>query len=89
MTLVRYDEVYVVYFKCNFARIVDYPNLLNFCRDVYQLPGVGASIRMDHIKTHYYTSHPSLNTYAIIPRGPGFVAELEKPHDRARFADSE
>ena len=55
MTLVRFDEVYVVYFKTNFGRIVDFPNLLNHCREVYQLPGIASSIHMDHIKTHYFT----------------------------------
>ena len=85
VTLIRWDEVYAVYFKTNFARIVDYPNLLNFCRDVYQLPGLAGAVRMDHIRTGYYSSHPALNTYAIIPRGPDFLAELVKPHDRSRF----
>ena len=55
MTLVRFDEVYVVYFKCNVKRIIDYPNIRNYCRDLYQFPGVGEGISMDHIKTHYFT----------------------------------
>lgn len=54
MTLVRFDEVYVVYFKCNVKRIVDYPNIRNYCRDVYQIPGIASSINMDHIKIHYF-----------------------------------
>ena len=55
MTLVRFDEVYVVYFKCNQRRIADYPHMRNYLRDVYQQPGVGESINMEHIKMHYYT----------------------------------
>jgi putative glutathione S-transferase len=55
MTLIRFDEVYVVYFKCNKRRIIDYPNILHYCRDIYQLNGVSDSIDMDHIKTHYFT----------------------------------
>jgi len=85
MTLVRFDEVYVVYFKCNIRPISSYPNLLNYCRDLYQTPGLGESINMDHIKTHYYTSHPTLNHYAVIPAGPAVVDDLSKPHDRDRF----
>ncbi len=49
------------------------------------MPGMAASIRMDHIKTHYFSSHPIRNAFAIIPRGADTVADLEKPHDRDRF----
>ena len=55
MTLVRFDEVYVVYFKCNVKRMVDYPNIRNYMRDLYQLPGVKESVNMEHIKMHYFT----------------------------------
>ena len=55
MTLVRFDEVYVVYFKCNVKRIIDYPNIRNYCRDLYQFPGVAECISINHIKTHYFT----------------------------------
>lgn len=55
MTLVRYDEVYVVYFKCNSRIIANYPNILNYCRDLYQLRGMANVINMQHIKTHYFT----------------------------------
>ncbi len=55
MTLVRFDEVYVVYFKCNVRRIADYPYMRNYLRDIYQLPGMSECVSMDHIKTHYYT----------------------------------
>merc|ERR1712137_1198225 len=59
MTLVRFDPVYITYFKTNQARIVDYPNLLGFTRDVYSMEPVKKTINMDHIKVHYFSSHPS------------------------------
>lgn len=55
MTLVRFDEVYVVYFKCNVRRIADYPHTQNYLRDLYQTEGVRAAVNMEHIKTHYFT----------------------------------
>lgn len=80
MTLVRFDPVYITYFKTNKKRIVDYPNLLGFVRDVYSMENVKRAINMDHIKTHYFTSHPSLNTYGIIPVYDG--PDLEAPSGR-------
>lgn len=79
-TLVRFDPVYITYFKTNQKRIVDYPNLLGFVRDVYSMETVKKSINMDHIKTHYFTSHPVHNTFGIIPvyNGP----DLDVPHGR-------
>jgi putative glutathione S-transferase len=71
MTLVRFDPVYITYFKTNKKRIVDYPNLLGFVRDVYSIEEVKNTFSMDHIKTHYFTSHPVLNTYGIIPAYDG------------------
>jgi len=82
MTLVRYDEVYVVYFKTNTRRIVDSENILNYCREIYQIPGMKETINMEHIKIHYFTSHPQLNHYAIIPRGNDFLGSLAMPHNR-------
>jgi len=84
VTLVRFDEVYVVYFKTNKSTIREsYPNIFNYVKDIYQLPGVAPSVNMKHIKTHYYTAHPDLNKYAIIPRG--FTVDFMSPHDRDRF----
>jgi len=57
---------------------------LDFCRDMYQLPGMADTINMEHIKTHYFTSHPELNWYAVIPQGSDFLGELGKPHTRHR-----
>lgn len=80
MTLVRFDPVYITYFKTNQKRLVDYPNLLGFVRDVYSKEAIKKSINMDHIKIHYFTSHPIINRFGIIPiyNGP----DLDVPHDR-------
>mmetsp|Transcript_20832 Transcript_20832/g.45646 ORF Transcript_20832/g.45646 Transcript_20832/m.45646 type:complete len:339 (-) Transcript_20832:206-1222(-) len=83
VTLVRFDEVYVVYFKTNRRCLREYPNLFNYTKDVFQQPGVAASVNMAHIKMHYFTSHEKLNTYAVIPRGPG--VDFSSAHDRDRF----
>lgn len=82
-TLVRFDPVYVGHFKCNLRRIADYPNLSNYLRDLFQQPGIAATINMDHIKVHYYTSHESINPTGIVPKGPAL--DYAAPHDRDRF----
>ena len=69
-TLFRFDPVYYVHFKCNQRRIVDYRHLRGFVRRFYQLPGVAATCRLDHIKRHYYGSHRQLNPKQIVPLGP-------------------
>ncbi len=79
-TLVRFDPVYVGHFKCNLKRLVDYPNLWAYTRDLYQQPGIAETVNMLHIKTHYYTSHPNLNPTGVIPMGP--VIDFGAPHDR-------
>ena len=83
-TLLRFDAVYYVHFKCNLRRIVDYANLWNYLKDLYQHPGVQQTCNLDHIKTHYYKSHPNVNPTQIVPKGP--VIDFEAPHDRSRFA---
>ena len=83
-TLVRFDAVYYSHFKCNLRRIVDYPNLSNYLRDLYQQPGIAATVNMDHIKRHYYGSQPHVNPTAIVPLGPEL--DFLRPHDRGRFA---
>lgn len=75
MTLVRFDPVYVVYFKTSLKRIADYPRLLEFTRRVYAIPEIKASTNMKHIKMHYFTSHCALNTYGIIPESNGPALE--------------
>jgi glutathionyl-hydroquinone reductase len=82
-TLVRFDPVYFTHFKCNVRRIVDYPNLWGFVRDVYQTPGVAQTVRLDHIKQHYFGSHATINPTGIVPVGPAIDYSL--PHDRDRF----
>ncbi len=79
-TLVRFDPVYVGHFKTNIRRIVDYPNLWAYTRDLYQVPGVAGTVFMDHIKTHYYGSHKTINPTGIIPVGPAM--NFETPHGR-------
>lgn len=75
MTLVRFDPVYVVYFKTNHKRIADYPNLLRFVRTCYAIPEVKATTNMTHIKMHYFSSHTTLNAYGIIPESNGAALE--------------
>jgi len=82
-TLVRFDPVYHGHFKCNRQRIVDYPNLSNYLRELYQWPGIGETVDFDHIKRHYYYSHPTINPTRIVPLGP--VLDLECSHDRERL----
>jgi putative glutathione S-transferase len=82
VTLVRFDEVYVVYFKTNTRTIRNSPALLNYVREIYQMPGVKETVNMDQIKIHYFCSHPNLNKYSIIPKGSNFMELLEEPHDR-------
>jgi len=84
VTLIRFDEVYTVYFKTNKKYIKDYTALSNYVKDLYQTKGIKESVDMWHIKTHYYTSHPKLNYYAIVPKGG--EAWWEGDHDRHRLA---
>ena len=69
-TLIRFDPVYVGHFKCNIRRIIDYPNLWRFTREFYRMPGVQRTINMQHIKQHYYKSHPTINPTGVVPLGP-------------------
>lgn len=79
-TLIRFDMVYYVHFKCNKRLIKDYPNLSNYLVGLYQIPEFKNTCHFDHIKEHYYTSHPFLNPSGIIPEGPQM--DLDKPHNR-------
>jgi putative glutathione S-transferase len=82
-TLVRFDAVYYSHFKCNLRRIVDYPSLSNYLRDLYQTPGVAETVNMDHIKRHYFMSMTAINPTRIVPLGPEL--DFSAPHDRGRF----
>lgn len=79
-TLVRFDAVYHGHFKCNLRRIVDYPNLQGYLLDLYQQPGVAATVNFDHIKRHYYITHDDINPTRIVPIGPEM--DLTRPHGR-------
>ncbi|RLM79039.1 glutathionyl-hydroquinone reductase YqjG-like [Panicum miliaceum] len=83
VTLIRFDEVYAVHFKCNKKLLREYPNLFNYTKDIYQIPGISSTVNMEHIRKHYYGSHPSINHYGIIPAGPNI--DYNAPHDRERF----
>ncbi|MHC1548268.1 glutathione S-transferase family protein [Phyllobacterium sp. K27] len=82
-TLLRFDPVYVGHFKCNRQRIADYPNLSNYVRELYQVPGIAPTVNMQHIKRHYYESHKTINPTGIVPVGPDI--DYAAPHDRNRF----
>jgi putative glutathione S-transferase len=82
-TLVRFDAVYHGHFKCNRRRLVDYPNLWAYTRDIYQMSGIAETVHMDHIKRHYYGSHPGINPSGIVPAGPEI--DFLAPHERARL----
>ncbi|MEJ2174349.1 MAG: glutathione S-transferase family protein, partial [bacterium] len=82
-TLLRFDLVYYGHFKCNLRRLVDYPNLWAYTRDVVQTPGVMATFDAEHAKRHYYESHRTLNPSGIVPLGPQIDFSL--PHGRERL----
>lgn len=79
-TLARFDAVYETHFKTNLHRLVDYPAMRGFARDIYQMPGVAETVNMVHIKRHYYESHRHINPFGIVPGGPEF--DLDLPHER-------
>ncbi|KAI8528497.1 hypothetical protein RHMOL_Rhmol12G0152500 [Rhododendron molle] len=85
VTLIRFDEVYAVHFKCNKKLLREFPNLFNYTKDIFQVPGMSSSVNMEHIKRHYYGSHPSINPFGIIPLGPDI--DFSAPHDRERFSN--
>lgn len=80
VTLIRFDAVYVGHFKCNQRRIADYPNLSGYVRDLYQHPGIRETVDFDHIKRHYYVTHPQINPTGIVPMGP--LLDLDSPPGR-------
>ncbi|QYM80139.1 glutathione S-transferase family protein [Horticoccus luteus] len=84
-TLVRFDAVYHGHFKCNVRRIVDYPNLYGYLRDLYQQSGVRETVNFDHIKRHYYMTHEEINPTRIVPIGPEL--DLDSAHGRELVAN--
>lgn len=79
-TLIRFDPVYHLHFKCNRKRLIDYPNLWAYTRELYQMPGVAETVDMDHIVRHYHYSHESINPHRIVPINP--VLDYLEPHGR-------
>ena len=79
-TLVRFDAVYYNHFKTNKKRLLEYPNLWAYTRELYQVPGVAETVNMDHIKYHYFASHRSINPTGIVPQGPDI--DFMQPHGR-------
>jgi putative glutathione S-transferase len=84
VTLVRFDTVYALHFNCNKQRIEDYAHLAPYLRDLYQQPGIAETVDFDHIKRHYYLTHPGLNPTRIVPKGPAL--DLWRPHGREALA---
>lgn len=82
-TLLRFDPVYHGHFKCNLRRLIDYPQLWAYTRELYQWPGVAETVNMAHIKGHYYRSHVTINPTRIVPIGP--VLDFSAPHGRERL----
>jgi putative glutathione S-transferase len=83
-TLIRFDHVYHTHFKCNVRAIHEYDNLWPYLRDLYQTPRVADTVDLDHIREHYYTTHPEVNPKRIVAQGPDL--DFEAPHDRDRLA---
>lgn len=82
-TLIRFDAVYYSHFKCNWRHIYEYPNLSNYVRDLYQVPGVAETVNLAQIKRHYYFSQRQVNPTGVVPVGPQL--DFSAPHDRGRF----
>lgn len=80
VTLFRFDLVYHGHFKCNRAKLIEYPNLWAFTRELYQWPGVAETVNFDHIAHHYYYSHDNINPHRIVPIGPDI--DWMEPHGR-------
>ena len=83
VTLARFDAVYHGHFKCNVRRIIDYPHLFGYLKDLYQTDGIAETVNFDHIKRHYYITHDDINPTRIVPLGP--AQDLSDPHGRDRL----
>jgi len=82
-TLIRFDMVYVGHFKCNKKRVMDYPNIWNYVREIYQMPGVAGTVDAEHVQKHYQASHKSINPLSIVAIGPDL--DFSQPHNRDRL----
>jgi glutathionyl-hydroquinone reductase len=83
-TLVRFDVVYQIHFKCSIRKLVEYPRLWPYARDLYQWPGVAATVDFGEIRAHYYRTHPQINPSRIVAMMP--AASFGEPHGRERLA---
>ena len=83
VTLIRFDHVYHTHFKCNRRAIHEYPNLWNYTKELYQLPGIKSTVNIDHIMRHYYVSHDDVNPKRLVPTGPDI--DFSTPHNRNRL----
>jgi putative glutathione S-transferase len=83
-TLVRFDAVYAIHFKCSLKRIVDYPQLWPYLRDLYQQPGIAETVRLDEIREHYYRTHPMINPSGLVALAPH--VDFDAPHGRERLS---
>ncbi len=79
-TLLRFDPVYYGHFKCNRRRLIDFPHLWAYTRELYQVPGVAETVNFHHIKYHYYESHRTINPTGVVPKGPD--VDFSEPHGR-------
>lgn len=86
-TLIRFDAVYHGHFKCNRQRLEDFVNIPAYVRDIYQLAGVADTVDFDHIKTHYYASHHTINPTGVVPLGPDI--DFTRAHERERLVVSQ
>ncbi len=86
VTLIRFDAVYHGHFKCNIRRIIDYPNLFAYLKDLYQTDGIADTVNFDHIKRHYYITHDDINPTRIVPVGPD--QDVSSPHGRERLSSA-
>ena len=82
-TLIRFDAVYFGHFKTNRQLLADYPAIIGYVRELYQVPGVAATVSFEHIKTHYYASHLMINPTGVIPVGP--TQDFTVAHGRERL----
>lgn len=85
-TLVRFDPVYHGHFKCNKKKLIEYPNISQYLRDIYQTLGIGQTVNLTHIKNHYYMSHKHVNPTGIVPLGPE-PYDLSLPHNRDKLSE--
>jgi putative glutathione S-transferase len=82
-TLLRFDAVYNVHFKCSLRRVVDYPHLWPYARDLFQQPGIAGTVRFGEIRDHYYRTHAMINPSGLVAVRP--AADFAAPHDRGRL----